>query len=230
MGCTTMFVLLLVGLAMIIGFTWWGFGRVVNQYTANGPIGIKTETTEADFATANGKFNALQQAVRSRQSVTVQFSAAEVNALIARHPEFEDFRGKFRVALADSTMTLDMSVPLREIDLPTIRDRWLNGTARFGLIYHDGNFNLGLHSLSANERKFPLDALGSAFAALIDERTNDYIAKSRREDERTNEFWANLKTLAIIDDQLVLTTLGPEAPPAENDDEVEPTPTPPITI
>lgn len=231
MGCTTMFVLLLIGLAVLVGVTWWGFGRLVREYTSSEPIAIHTETSEADFSTANGKFNALQQAVRSRQSITVQFTAAEVNALIARHPEFSDFRDKFRVALADSTMTVDMSVPLREIDLPTIRNRWLNGTARFGLIYHDGNFNLALHSLSANERKFPLDALGSAFGSLVDERANDYLAKSRRDDERTNEFWENAKTVAVIDDKVVITTKGPEAPEADSDtDDAEPTPTPPTTI
>ncbi len=230
MGCTTMFVLLLVGLAMIIGVSWWGFGQLVNQYSSREAISIQTETSEADFATANEKVNTLQQAVRSRKSVTIQFSAAEINALIARHAEFRDLRGKFRVALADSNMTLDMSVPLRGIDLPTIRNRWLNGTARFGLIYHDGNFNLALHSLSANDRQFPLDALGSTFATLIDDQANEYIGRSRRENQRTNEFWENLKTLAIIDDKLVLTTLGEDDAPLENDDDAEPSPTPPGTI
>ena len=105
MGCTSMFVLALVGLAMIIGLLWWGLGEVVKEYTASGPIAVATETTDAEYAAAEQKYNALAEAARSRRTVTVQLSASEVNALIARHPEFADMRGKFRVAMADSLMT-----------------------------------------------------------------------------------------------------------------------------
>ena len=53
--------------------------------------------------------------------MTVEFTAADLNALIARHPDFDDLRGKFRVAIADSILTLDMSVPLRDVPFPKIQ-------------------------------------------------------------------------------------------------------------
>ncbi|MEO5720962.1 MAG: hypothetical protein ABIR71_05770 [Chthoniobacterales bacterium] len=235
MGCTSMFVLLLVGMAMIIGLLWWGLGEVVKEYTASGPIAIATETTDAEYAAAEQKYNALAAAARARQTVTVQLNASEVNALIARHPEFADMRGKFRVAMADSLMTLEMSVPLREINLPRIRDRWLNGSARFGLLYHDGNFNFSLRGLSANERELSMQFLQN-FAGAFNEKFNERFHEKRRERDRTHDFWEIIRTLAIVDDQLVITTKGPEAPePPEADrdaadEEAEPSPTPGTTI
>ncbi len=209
MGCTSMFVFALVSLAMLLGVGWWALGKIVAEYTAPEPISIQTETTAADFASANEKYNTLAEGARARRSVTVQFSAAEVNALIARHPEFADMRGKFRVALEDSVMTLDMSVPLREISLPRIRERWLNGTARFGLIYHDGNFSFSLRALSANERELSLDFL-QGFEGAFNTKFNESFHESRTKRDRSNDFWENIKTLAIMDDQLVLTTKGEE--------------------
>ncbi len=226
MGCTTMFVAVLVGLALLLGVTIWGFGKVINVYTSAQPLPIETQTTDADFTAANDKFNRARDAARIEQSVSVAFTAAELNALIARHPDFADLRGKARVGLAGSVMTLDLSVPLREIDLPKIRDRWLNGTARFGLIYHDGNFNLMVRSLTANGREFPVDAMGSAGAAFINEQTNDYFTDLRRENARSNDFWENVKTLAVTEDQLVLTTKGPAQKAGTPSEETEPSPTP----
>lgn len=246
MGCTTMFVIALLGLALILGGTWWLLTKVMNDYTAKSPAMVEmAAVSDADYAAANQKFMAVQDAQRRHQSVTVQFTAPELNALIARHPEFSDMRGKFRVAIADSLMTLEMSVPLREIDIPGIRDRWLNGTARFEFIYHDDAFNFGLRSLTANNRDLPLSFL-QGFEAPFNKSFNEGFEKGRRENARSNEFWENVKTVAVIDDKLVITTKGPNAPATpetaapeattpdadtdDADDEAEPTPTPEMTI
>ncbi len=232
MGCTTIFVVALLGLALVLGGTWWLLTKVMNDYTSKEPANVEmAAVSEAEFAAANDKLVSVQDAQRRHQSVSVQFTAAELNALIARHPDFSDMRGKFRVAIADSLMTLDMSVPLREIDVPGIRDRWLNGTARFEFIYHENAFNFALRSLTANDRDLPLSVL-QGFEAPFNKSFNESFEKSRRKNARSNEFWENVKTVAVIDDKLVITTKGPEAPEADSDtdDDAEPTVTPPTTI
>ena len=225
MGCTTMFVVALVGLAMIVGICVWGFGKLVNEYTATEPIAIQTTASEAEFTSANAKLDSVRAAAHDKKSVTVEFTAAEINALIARHPDFADMRGKFRVALANSLMTLDMSVPLREIHLPRIRDRWLNGTARFGMIYHEGNFSFSLRSLTASGHDLSMSFMQS-FSTAFNERFNEGFNKSRNENERSNDFWESVKTLAVIDDKLVLTTMSEATEEMGAEDEAEPSPTP----
>ena len=225
MGCTTMFVVALVGLAMLVGVVVWGFGKLLNEYTATEPIPIQTTATEAEFTSAKAKLDSVRAASHDKKSVTVEFTAAEINALIARHPDFADMRGKFRVALANSLMTLDMSVPLREINLPRIRDRWLNGTARFGMIYHEGNFSFSLRSLTANGNDLSMSFMQS-FSTAFNEKFNESFNKSRNENERSNDFWESVKTLAVIDDKLVLTTMSEATEEMGAEDEAEPSPTP----
>ena len=139
----------------------------------------------------------------------MEFTAAELNALIARHPEFRDMRGKFRVAMTDSIMTLDMSVPLREINLPKIREQWLNGSARFGLIYHEDNFSFSLRSLTANGRELPLGVL-KTFASTLNETAKDHFHKNTS--GKNQDDLENVKTVAIIGGKLAITTKGTPSP------------------
>lgn len=226
MGCTSMIVIAIVGVAVLLGAIWWGCSEVVNRFTSSQSEAVQTVTTDAEFAAAEQKLNAVQEASRTHQSATVEFTAAELNALIARHPDFSDMRGKFRVAMEKSIMTLDMSVPLSAIELPKIRHRWLNGTARFGLIYHEGNFSFSLRALRANDHDLSIKFM-KGFAAAFNEKFNEGFNKTLNKDERANDFWQTVKTLAVIEDKLVVTTTGREALDDEKAPGVpEPTATP----
>ena len=160
MGCTTMFVVALLGVALIFGGTWWAYVWAVDRFTSSGPENVQVQApTEAEFAAASEKFDTMHAAASEHRSVTVAFTSSDLNALIARHPDFDDMRGKFRVAMANSLMTLEMSMPLRDVPFPRIKNRWLNGTARFGLIFHEDAFTFSLKSLNANNRELPLNFL-----------------------------------------------------------------------
>jgi hypothetical protein len=214
MGCTTMFVIAILGLIFLIACIFWGYTRLVDNFTSNEPVVVQTTApSEPEYAAANQKLTAVHEAERNDQSITVAFTAADLNALIARHPDFSEMRGKFHVAIADSIMTLEMSVPLHEVDFPRIRDRYLNGTARFGLIYHDGSFNFSLRSVTANDHALSVDLL-QRFGDRFNDGFSEGFAKSHRERDAA-EFWENVKTLAVVDDKLVVTTKGAETAPAE---------------
>jgi acyl dehydratase len=231
MGCTTMFVVAILGLVLILGGTWWSYIWAVDRFTSSQPGTVQMEMpSDEQLTAASNKVAAIHAATRDHQPVTVEFTAAELNALIARHPDFDEMRGKFRVAMADSILTLDMSVPLSVFPWPRIKDRWLNGTARFGLIYHDGNFTFALRSLTANDRDLSVSFL-KGFAGAFNDSFNEGFTKSRREHEHAREFWADVKTLAVIDDKLVVTTMGRESSDTEADhdeaaDEAEPSASP----
>ncbi len=232
MGCTSMFVIALVGLALILGGTWWLGVKLLNNYTSTEPVSIQVAApTEAEFAAANDKMTALHEAMRSGRSTGVQFSATDINSLIARAPEFDDLRGKFHVAMADSVMTLDMSVPLSFIEIRLLKERWLNGTARFEVAFNQDSFNFSLRSLTVNEREVPMSFV-RGFDNTFSDSFNEGFNKSRHENTRSNDFWEKVKSMAVIDDKLLITTKGSVAPTpevsdeTETDEEAEPSPTP----
>lgn len=213
-----MFVVGLIALGLVFAGTWWLLQGVVDRYTAPGPVSVEVPTPSDDVVrSANDKLSRIQNAARIGEGETVQFTAEELNAIIARHPDFADWRGKMRVAMEGDIMTVEMSVPLREIDLPGIRERWLNGTAVFGLIYHEGSFNFSPRSLVANGRELPLNFLEGVDESF-DQGFNERFERARNSDQRVNDFWDNVKTLAVIDGTLVVTTIS------EAETSAEPTP------
>ncbi len=208
-----MVVIALILLALVVGTSWFFYGKTINAFTADAPASIQmTAPTEADTATGTEKLERLRGAMGSQQSVTVELTAGELNALIARHPSFTDLRGKLRVGIANSVLDVAMSVPLSDLPLPRLKHRWFNGTARFGLIYDEDRFNLAVKSLEANGQSIDLSGLQS-FADIFNNSFNEGFNKSQRKNRESDEFWQNVKSMTVVDDKLVITTKGAEAEP-----------------
>ncbi len=208
-----MAVIALILLALVVGTSWFFYGKTINAFTADAPASIEIAApTEADTTTGTEKIERLRGAMGNQQSVTVELTADELNALIARHPSFQDLRGKFRVGIANSILDVAMSVPLADIPLPRLKHRWFNGTARFGLIYDEDRFNLAVKSLEANGQNIDLSGLQS-FADTYNNSFNEGFNKSQRKNRESDEFWQNVKSMTVVDDKLIITTKGGEVEP-----------------
>ena len=213
-GCLGIFAIVAVALTLVVGGLWWFYAKSVDALTAEAPIAVLMETpSDAQVAAATQKFEQLRTAALTQQSVTMEFTASELNALIARHPSFSDLRGKARVAIENSEMTVDLSVPLSDIPLPRVRNRWFNGTVRLALVYDEDQFTLGVKSLSANGQDIDLTGF-QTMADEINRGFNQGFDRSQREDPRSSEFWENVRSMEVRGDKLIITTKGAETPPA----------------
>ena len=208
MGCLSIFAVLGVAVALILGGIWWMYAKSVDALTSEAPIAVTMEApSDEQVAAASQKLEQLRTAALTQQATTMEFTAAELNALIARHPSFSDWRGKARVAIANSELTLDLSVPLRDIPLPRVRSRWFNGSVRLALTYDQDQFTLGVRSLSANGQDIDLSFF-QTIADDINRGFNEGFDKSQRENPQSNEFWENVRSIEVRDDRLIIGTKG----------------------
>ena len=214
MGCLTIFAVMAVAVALVFGGLWWMYAKSVDALTSDAPIAVTMEApSDEQVAAATQKVEQLRTAALTQQVMTMEFTAPELNALIARHPSFSEFRGKARVAIANSELTLDLSVPLRDIPLPRVRSRWFNGSVRLALAYDENDFALGIRSLSANGQDIDL----SYFQTMADEintRFNEGFDNRQRENAQSNEFWENIRSMEVRRDKLIITTKGAAPAPA----------------
>ncbi|CAN5430541.1 hypothetical protein BH18VER1_BH18VER1_07990 [soil metagenome] len=205
--------MLIIGLlaaAVVLGVTWYAYQKVVDRYTSAAPVSVSIEApSEAQFATANQKFEQVRTAVSARQATTVEFTAADLNALIARHPSFSKLRDRVRVGMENSVMQVDASVPLSSVPFPRLSRRWLNATARLGLSFDDDNFSLALRSATANGLEIPLEGL-PGIDSRLSSSFNEGFRKSQRDDPQAEELWEQIDSMKVIDDKLVVTTKGGE--------------------
>jgi hypothetical protein len=212
LGCASIFLVIAAAVALFFGGLYYLYAKTVDALTAPAPVAVLMETpSDAQFAAANQKFEQIRTAAVMQQAQTVEFTAPELNALIARHPQFSEWRGKTRVDIADSNMTIDLSVPLSGVPLPRVKHRWFNGTVRLALAYDENRFVLGVKSFTANGQE--IDMTGwQTFADEINNGFNESFDRSQRDDPRSNEFWENVRSMEVRDDKLIITTKG--APPA----------------
>ena len=204
-GCLTVLIVGFILFAGLIGGTWYIYVQTVNNLTSPAPADVQIEPpTESQFQAAENTMDRLRTAIADNKETTVEFTGADLNALFARDPDFEDLRGKVRIEIADSIMTINVSAPLRSIPLPRLKKRWFNGTARFSFTYDDGTFSFDIKSAEAGGHHvsdFILSSIDS-----FDESMNRDFLNELKSNDRDSEFWDHVKTMRLVGDKLVVTT------------------------
>ena len=206
-GCLTLLVIGFLCLSGLIGAGWYLCVKAIDTFTSSQPANVVIAMpSDAEFAPANDKLEQLRTALRNKQGATFTFTAAELNALIARHPDLVSRKGKTRFAIADSIATVEMSVPLDTVEWSKLRRRWFNGSANFGFIYADEGFRFDLNWLEANGHRlsgsfwrYGADAFNRSFSRGFD----DSIEK-----QGSSDLWRNVKTMTLDEDKLVIITRG----------------------
>jgi hypothetical protein len=207
-GCLTV---LIIGFLLIgggIATTWYIYVRTVNNLTSPAPADVQVEPpSESQYQAAESSMERVRTPIAGNKATTVEFTAADLNALFARDPNFEDLRGRVRIEIADSIMTIAVSAPLRVIPLPRMKKRWFNGTVRFSFTYDSGTFDFDIKSAEAGGHHAP-DILLSGLNSSFDEGMNRDLLDELRSDDHDSEFWDNVKTMRLVGDKLVVTTKG----------------------
>jgi hypothetical protein len=203
-GCLTLLIIGFIFLAGLVGGTWYLFVKTVDNLTSPAPADIQIEApSESQFQTAESSLARLRKAIANNEATTVEFTAADLNALLARDSDFKDLRGRTRIEIADSTMTIALSAPLNSIPLPRVKKRWFNGTVRFSFTYESGEFSFDIKSAEAGGHTIPSVFLSSSAISSF----NDSFNRSFWNDhDRGSEFWNHIKTLSLDGDKLVVTT------------------------
>ena len=207
MGCMSFFVIGLIALFVLLGCGWFFYVKTVNNLTADRPVEVAVTTpTAVEYSAANAKLTQFRAALRQEQAATVSFSAADLNALIARDPDFASSRGKLRVSIADSVATMEMSVRLDSLPFPRLSHRWFNGSTRFRFNYNDGDFVFDPLWIEANDHRFSGSFLRSFTSSF--NRSFSKSFEESMEKNRGGSFWKNVKTMTLEGDQLIITTRG----------------------
>ncbi|HEV2840940.1 MAG TPA: hypothetical protein VGW39_06425 [Chthoniobacterales bacterium] len=206
-GCLTVLIVGFLFFAALLGGAWYFYNSTVANLTSSAPLDVRIEQpSEAQFQAAESTRARLNDAIARNAETTVEFSSADLNALLARDEDFREFRGRARVDIADSMMTIALSVPLDSIPLRKLRKRWFNGTARFGFAYSSGEFEIDLQSLEAGQHRLPRQFLSSYFMDAFNDGLNEAFDDDLRKGNRETEFWSHVKTMSLQGDKLVVTT------------------------
>lgn len=205
-GCLTVLILGFLFLAIIGGGGWYFYKKTFSNLTSTGPADVRADKpTPQQIKSAEDARARLDEAMSRNQETSIEFTGPELNHLLAQNSDLDFLRGRSRIEIADSTMTVALSAPLDRLPWPGMKDRWFNGTVRFTMTYGSGTFQLEIISAEANGNEFPTAFL-SAFNSGFNESMNKAFREEIDRNERGNEFWSHVKNISLRGDKLVITT------------------------
>lgn len=211
MGCMSFLGIGFLALLMLLACGWFLYVKAVDMFTSDAPTEIVAATfTDADHVSGRAKLNALRNSLRGDHAATLSFTAPEVNAIIAREPEFASRKGRTRVEFSDSMATVDMSVPLNQVQLPRVKHRWFNGSTRFSLVYDGIDFDFDPQWIEANGHQLTgsiLRSIASGFNRGFTTGFEESVDK-----DGNLHAWKNVKSIRIDGDQLIIETRGESGP------------------
>jgi len=194
-------------LILFVGGAWYLYHKAVERFTSAQPVQIAIEpVTDAGYKAAEETLNRLRVATIYDKRESIEFTAADLNALLARHPNFATPRRQIRIAMADSIMTADMSVPLDRLRLPHLKGRWFNGIACFSFEYIYGQFSLTPKALVANEHPVPQLIYSENFVSSFNRSFTRSFANSISRNREGAAFWKKIRSIIVRDDKLVVMT------------------------
>ena len=204
-GCLTLLIIGFLCIAIVGIGGWFFYKKTFNNLTSTAPIDVQVQKPTADqIKTAEDSAARLDEAIARNQETTLEFTGPELNYLLQRNSDWDFLRGRTRIDIADSTMTVALSAPLDSIHLPGLKGRWFNGTLRFSMTYTSGSFQFEIISAEANGNQFPTSFL-SSFNSTFNDTANEEFRKELNKN-RESEFWNHVKSVSLQGDKLIIAT------------------------
>ena len=205
-GCLTVLIVGFLFCAVVGIGGWWFYKKTINNLVSTTPIDVQVEKpTAAQTKSADESASRLDESIARNQETTVEFTGPELNYLLQRNSDWDFLRGRTRIDIAESTMTVAMSAPLDTLPWPGLKGRYFNGTVRFSMTYANGEFQLEIISAEANGNQFPSSFL-SSFNSSFNDSMNEEFRKETRKNNRESEFWRHVKSIVLQGDKIVITT------------------------
>jgi hypothetical protein len=207
-GCLIALIFGLIAVVIVGGSTWYLYRKAVSTFTSNQKTEIRIEPPPSDdqFQSAEEPLGRFREAIRNNQEAVIEFSAADLNALVARDPNFLRQRGKVRFGIVDSIMTLDLSTSLDPVPLPGLHGRWFNGTVRLSFSYTLNEFVFDIKSAETNGHNVPEAILSPSFVHSFNNSFNRSFHNAMVREPQNNMFWERIKTITLQGEKLIVTT------------------------
>ncbi len=210
-GCLTVVVSVIALVALVGGGAYYFVVKWADKLTGDKPAAVRVDdVTETQYQTASARLNKLINAFQRPYETTIEMTGNDLNALVARHPNFAKLKGKIFFTISGGDVAADATIPLDGLDgtlLDRYKSRYFNGRVVAFCEWMNGHLTLKPKLMEANGETVPQSLLDR-----IDEvELNREIFKNK--DAR--EFMSRVKSIRVVADTLVITTKAGAPPQGE---------------
>ena len=228
-GClTTIVIVMLLGVGL--GAFGWFFFQSGQAYITEEQIATRVATpTDEQLQALLARLQPFGQAMDEGRAATAELTADDLNALIARLPQFAPLRGQVFLESIDRQLVADLSFPATAAGSPGAR--FISAHAWLDASYASGKFTFALRRLvplkgEAKEGLLPSmlrnPTVLQTYSDMMNREFNDFTNDQSHQDPVVADILAKLRTAVIQDDHIVLTSVARPDPsavatPVDND-------------
>ena len=196
-GCVSL--LCFAVLVAIVGFfvVRYQINQVRENYTAAEPAILpEVEISDGDLESLFARYDAFQdENDGDGETGPLELTQNDVNAIIQRHPDFEDVNGHVYVTIEKDDMTGEITIPLDAI--PFFGGRYFNGTGTFDINLEDGRLTVYLEEASVKGEPLP--------EMFMSEMRNINLAEDAANDQNFQELLGNVDQILVEGGVLTIT-------------------------
>ena len=204
MGCLAILIAGFLLMAGVIGTAWYVYHKLATtDLISDRPADVRLEPpTDAELRAAENTLARVKTPTGREE--TVAFTATDLNALLARDPDFRELENRARIDIQNSVMTLTLSAPLDSVFWDGRGRRWFNGTVRVTGSYDAPDFDIHLESVTGGDYEVPgfvLSQINSWINWGLNENTSHWD-----EGDFDSEVWKRVKSIRLEGDKMMVTT------------------------
>jgi hypothetical protein len=202
-GCLVLALLVILFLGLVAGGCYLGYQKIVSLSSTT-PAEVPAFNGGDDvYAAAQQKVTAFQHDAQNHQAATIQLSADEINALLARDPGMTRNKAHLFVTLTNDQARLQGSIPTGGISQGFLKDRYFNFDTTFGLGFNPDakTLDITLHHLQIGDQPTAqkvLPTMQAELTAILNAELQQYPA--------TKNLLQQAKSIQIKDGELVIET------------------------
>lgn len=197
-GCATMFVMFIVGVAILFFGARWGYKKLVGTYTSATATQLPAVTyTDAEVQSLTNRLDSFKIAANAQTNeVTLTLNARDINVLIHSQDKLKNMRDKFHIEIDKDTVKSAISVPLDNFGLDALKGRFLNGKAGLKVSVTNGKIDVRLDSLEVNGAP-----VSPSFMAQL---KNENLAKDMQLGPEEEKILQRVEKLTIENGEVIL--------------------------
>jgi hypothetical protein len=202
-GCVILVVVLLLLGALIAGGVYFGYSKIDTLTSTSPAISQNFDGGDNLNQTAQQKGSDFENALHTDQPATIEYSAEELNTLIARDPDFASNQIHLVITTTGDQARIQSSLPTNLIPFGLIKDRYVNIDAQFGLGFDAATktLKIDLHALKFQSQSVPSDQL-PALQAQLEPFINTQLQRS----PEAKRVLDHAESIEIRDGKLVIQT------------------------
>ena len=191
-------VLVLLGIIAIAAFvTYRKYRTLRDDFTDTELKAVAVEDTNASQARRLSRtYDSMQRAAQQGTSGQFEFTALQLNQLVAAVPAVKDARGKAHFSIVDDKLKVEAGIPLGQF--PGFKERFVNGEFTLDIRLENGVLDIFL--VDAIVRGQPLPPV------IMDRLKQMNIAQQAMQNQEFRRQLQGIKTLRILDGKLLVET------------------------